>query len=199
MMRKFLILLSFVFVTLMCAVTSNCGGSSSSSGDGPYNVVGNWQTTAPISGAGSAPFVGVINSQGLALFFGDSAPDLNDIDYVGDTWELPTISGASSFSGTTSLYAAPYSLLPGGGAVQTVSMQGNVTSASSITGKNSDGTFTLSAYSPLTGSVTAFSGTTVGYIGAVGDLGGFGMVFAASGSGQSMSFNGSQGFTVSVL
>jgi len=172
----------------------NCGGSSSSSsgggnGGGPYDVVGNWQTNLNASGE-SVPFVGVINSQGQALLFGDAVPDLQDIDYVGDTWQLPTITGASSFSGTTSIYAVLGTQLPGGGTVDTVSMQGTVNSATSITGKSSSGSVTLSAYSPLTGSVTAFSGNTSGWF----DENGFNLAFKPTGSGQSMSFTGSNNF-----
>ncbi len=190
-MRKLVLSLSFTALVFMCAMLINCGGSSSSSGGGngggPYDVVGNWQTNV-ISGGESVPFVGVINSQGQALLFGDVVPDMQDIDYVGDTWELPTITGASSFSGNTSMYAALGTQLPGGGTVDTVSMQGTVNSATSITGKNSGGSFTLSSYSPLTGSVTAFSGTTAGWFAYAY---GYAMAFTPSGSGQSMSFTGS--------
>ncbi len=192
-MRKFVLSLSFISLVFMCAMLTNCGSSSSSSsvgtGGGPYNVVGNWQTNVT-AGGGSVPFVGVINSQGLALLFGDVVPDMEDIDYVGDTWELPTITGASSFSGTTSMYAALGTQLPGGGTVDTVSMQGTVNSATSISGKNSDGSFTLSAYSPLSGSATAFSGKTSGWF----DENGFNLAFTPTGSGQSMSFTGSNTF-----
>ena len=192
-MRKFVLSFSFVILPFVCASLTSCGGSSGSggggNGGGPYDVVGNWQTTVGTSG-GSIPFVGVINSQGQALLFGDAMPGMQDIGYVADTWELPTITGVGSFSGTTSLYAALGTQLPGGGTVDTVSMQGKVISATSITGQNSNGNFTLSAYSPLTGSVTAFSGKTSGYFDEVG----FDLTFTPTGSGQSMSFTGSNAF-----
>jgi len=190
MMRKFFLPCSFVVLVFMCAMLTNCGSSSGSggggTGGGPYNVAGNWQVNVNVSGQ-SVPFVGVINAQGQALLFGDAVPGLPDIAYVRDTWQLPTITGASSFSGTTSLYAEMGTLLPDGSTVDTVSMQGTVNSATSITGKNSNGTFTLTAFSPLTGSVTAFSGLTSGYI----NTNGFDLTFTPAGSGQSMSFTGS--------
>ncbi len=125
MKRKFVLFLSFISLVFMGAMLTNCGGSSSNSGGGgngggPYNVVGNWQTTLSTSGE-SVLFVGVINSQGQALLFGDVVPNMEDTEYVGDTWELPTITGASSFSGMTSMYAALGTQLPGGGAVDTIS------------------------------------------------------------------------------
>jgi hypothetical protein len=193
MTHKFALSLSIVCLALIAVVTMSCGGSSSSgggTGGGPYNVVGIWQTTLSGS-AGSTSFVGAINSQGLALLFADNPADPA---FVGDTWELPTITGASSFSGMTSLYAEPGTQLPWGGTVQTISMQGNVNSATSITGKNSNGSFTLSPYSPLTRSVTAFTGAMVGEIEGGANI--FRLTFAPGGSGQSMNFSGSGGFCV---
>jgi len=196
-MRKLFLSFSFVILAFLCAVLTNCGSSSGSggggTGGGPYDVVGNWQTNVNTS-VGAIPFVGVINSHGQALLFGDAIPDMQDISYVGDTWEMPTITGASSFSGTTFLYAALGSQLPGGGTVEIVSMQGKVNSATSITGQNSNGSFTLKAFSPLTGSVTAFSGRTSGYF----DANGFDLTFTPTGSGQSMSVTGSNTFGCDV-
>jgi hypothetical protein len=193
MSRNIVLSLSLVCLALIGVMTMSCGGSSSSgggTGSGPYDVVGNWQTTLSGS-AGSASFVGAINSQGLAVLFADNPADP---EFVGDTWELPTITGASSFSGMTSLYAEPGTQLPWGGTVQTISMQGTVNSTTSITGENSNGSFTLSPYLPLTRSVTALTGAMVGEIEGGADI--FRLTFATGGSGQSMNFSGSGGFCV---
>jgi len=95
MLRNIALSISLLCLLAICAITINCGGSSSNGGGGgtggPYDVVGDWQLTLSTSGAIG---YGVINSSGQALFF----------DNIGETLELPTITGVSSFSGTVTLF-----------------------------------------------------------------------------------------------
>jgi len=193
MPRRIAPVISLVCLALICLATPNCGSSSRSSASTPYDVVGNWQFTVSTD-SGSVGYLGGIDSQGTSLFF---APALNGAGmvvnpsaFVGDTWELPTITGASSFSGTSTLYAAPGTQLPSGGTSQTLSSQGTVASDSSISVTNSSGTFTLTSATPFTGTVKALSGVTTGVLNGETGPGPWQLAFTqASGGGQSMSFN----------
>lgn len=187
MWRAVLSVLLLVCLALMSVVAMSCGGSSTSGsgGGGPYNVAGTWQTT--LSGtAGSALFVGAIATSGAASFFATDNPG-----FIGDTWQLPSITGVSSFSGETTLYAAPGTQLPWGGTSQTVAVQGKVNSSTSITVTNSNGSFNLAA-SSLTGSVSALSGAMTGVMndgtqnGPIFSVGFFGDYFNSSGSATCM-------------
>jgi len=181
------LLVPLVATGLICLVAINCGGSGNSggsSGGGPYDVVGNWTITLNYSTGGSSVGYGTIDSSGRALFFGTTLAG----DY-GQTLELPTITGASSFSGDMTSYAE---LGTGGGQV-TVSCQGKVNSAASITGTfsgGSSGTFSLSPYAPLSGAATAFTDIRAGYIVSTG-MNLYYFTFSKSGTHQSMSFTAS--------
>jgi len=180
MLRAILSLLSLACLALMCALATNCGGSSGSGGGGctggPYDVVGDWTLNVTGSGGGSGP--GLINSAGLAVFFENSVPLV--------TVTLPAITGTCSFTGTATAYAA-------NGQTATDTVQGNVNSATSISGKISNGnTFSLVPNTPLTGSVTALSGS-----GWEGELEGetiglLPLTFTPSGNYQSMSVAGTE-------
>jgi len=167
-------------------MTTNCGSSSKSNnggggtGGGPYDVVGDWQITVSGNG-GSTTGYGVINSSGLALFF----------DSLGESLELPTITGASSFSGTITVTEP-------GGLSSSASAQGNVSSATSLSGTvsgNGSGTFSASSYSPVT-SVKALSGSLLGESEGISILAE--LTFTSSGSNSSMSFTGTSGITCLV-
>ena len=121
-----------------------------------------WGLEGTLSFNGSSSNIaGVINTQGQAVFFDDSPINVDPAS--GSVTVLPTITGACSFSGAVTAYLAP----PPGG-TSTGSSQGNVNSATSIsataTVASRTGTFTLSSFSPLTGSVAALSGSQVGAI-----------------------------------
>jgi hypothetical protein len=184
MWRAMLSLLLLVCIALMSVVAMSCGSSSSpgSGGGGPYNVVGTWQTTLSGTG-GSASFVGAIGSSGAAVFFATDNPE-----FIGDTWQLPSITGVSLFSGETTLYAAPGTELPWGGTSQTVSVQGKVNSSTSISVANSNGSFNLVASSLLPSTVSGFSGVMTGVMndgmqdGPIFSLNFYGLNFNSSGS-----------------
>jgi hypothetical protein len=175
MLRNVVLSLSLLCLLAICALTINCGGSSNSNttnGGGPYDVVGDWQINLSGSG-GSTGGYGVINSSGEALFF----------DSVGETLELPTITGASSFSGTVTLFDP-------GDIITTASVQGTVNSATSISGTlsgNLSATASATSYSPVT-SVTALTGAMTGQSlsGVFVDL-----TLTPTGTNSSMSFTGS--------
>ncbi|HTW58577.1 MAG TPA: hypothetical protein VMD99_10615 [Terriglobales bacterium] len=201
MLRTCLLSLCLLCLAAWCAIAVGCGGSSSAPNancaGGPYNVAGDWQTTFT-SGSASLTGYGVINSSGLALFFDNSAPGFQ----TGDTLELPSITGACYFSGSFISYGEPGSVQSGSTAVVTDSAQGNVTSATSITGTFSgttSGKFTMAPSTPLSGSPVALSGTltaqsqgafTNGEMLALLKLN---LTFAPTGTGASMSFSGSDG------
>jgi len=195
MARDFRLFLSFACLALAAAVTFGCGGGSLSplpSGcTGPYDVVGPWQGTLTNASGNSVALYGAIDSAGMALFFNNSKPFA-----TGDTAELPTITGACSFSGNMVVYAEP-----GGqhsGKVETDSAQGNVNSPTSITasfiysGTSYSGSISLSSFSPLNGTVTALQGSMLGASGAV--INGQAVLWPltfTTGPGADMSFTGS--------
>jgi hypothetical protein len=179
MLRKCLLLLSTVsLAALMCVSTISCGSSSSSTikpcTGGPFNVVGDWNGTF-VSSGGTTNVVGAIDTSGLALFF----------DPTGDVALLPSITGTCSFSGSDTLFS---SVIDGGGFVSGTA-QGNVNSATAISGSETAGgnTISLTAFSPLTGSATALSGTKTGETGGGGDF--LNLTFTPT-TGSNMSFTG---------
>jgi len=88
-----------VVLTLLGATINSCGGGSGSGGvggnNGPYSVVGNWQASCSAAVGATTSGYGAIDSSGLAAFF----------DTSGDIVQLPTITGAKSFSGNVTAYA----------------------------------------------------------------------------------------------
>jgi len=190
MLGRLVLFLSFASLVLIGALTISCGGSSSSTTKactgGPFNVVGDWQFTANFSGGGGSTLVyGAIDAAGLALFF----------DSTGDTVELPTLTGACSFSGSLTAYTAPNIVPP---AVAVDSVQGNVTSDTAITGSFSGasaGTITGIPLSPLTGSVGALAGPMIGDMEGVDD---FISVGVTPTTGNSMSFAGTDAFGCAI-
>ena len=194
MFRKFLLPLCLICLAAWCAVSLACGGSSNSTTTckgGPYAVVGDWQITVNQTGGASVTGYGAIDSTGLALFFDNSLTTGN----TGDTLEMPTISGACSFSGNITDYEEPGG--PLSGQMVTDSAQGNVTSATALngtfTGNGVSGTFSGASFSPLSGAAGVVIGQKTGSVqGAVNGQGILlPLTFAASGTGNSMSFSGS--------
>ncbi|HWZ83920.1 MAG TPA: hypothetical protein VNW47_14915 [Terriglobales bacterium] len=138
-------------------MTISCGGSSNSGSGGPFNVVGSWQVNFNFDVGATATGFGAINSAGLGAF----------LDTSGNIVVLPTITGASSFSGNLTAYAVNPTFFPNGTPVETDTAQGKVNSATSITGTfasstTSSGTFSISPYSALSGAPVALSGTLHG-------------------------------------
>jgi hypothetical protein len=195
--------ISLVCLALICIATPNCGSSSTSSTSTPYDVVGNWQFTASTT-SGSVLYLGGIDSQGTSVFFAPGVYGtgvVNPSVFVGDTWELPTITGASSFSGVSTLYAAPGTQLPSGNTSQTMPSEGTVTSDSSISLTNSSGSLTLTSATPLTETVSGLSGAVTGVLNdGMGGGSSWPLAFtqASGGSIQSMSFSFSGVATCSV-
>lgn len=195
MLRKIILLLSLVSLAMIAVISISCASSSTSGSKsctgGPYDIVGNWQVNLTSSG-GSDTLYGAIDSAGLALAFDNNSAQQS----TGDTIELPTLIGTCSFSGTVNAYAEPTSI------VQTplsLTASGNVTSTTSITGSYSGsatGTLTATSFKPLTGSVTALTGTVTGE--GEGSPNGmpvlYPFTFTATGSGA----NSNMSFTTSL-
>jgi hypothetical protein len=159
MSRKLVWLFSSAVLALLCAITSSCGGSSSSGGGngGPFDVKGNWQASFSPDFGNTGSASGVISSSGLGAFF----------DGSGDIVQLPTVTGASSFSGNLTTYAVNGTFFSGGGVTLTDTAQGSVNSASSITGSftgTPSGTFSLAPFSPSGGTVVPITGAMNGRI-----------------------------------
>jgi hypothetical protein len=194
-------LLSLVCLALFCIAAPNCG--SSYPANTPHNVVGNWQSTVSTN-SGSVLYLGSIDSHGTSLFFAPNVIGVGVVNpsaFAGDSWELPTITGASSFSGSSTLYAAAGTQLPSGGTSQTLSSQGTVVSDSSITLTNSSGNFTFTPAAPLSETVEALSGVTTGWLNDGMQGGPYWELAFTPGSGggsQSMSFTTSGVATCSV-
>jgi hypothetical protein len=179
--------LCFVGLVLVGALTISCGNSSSGAKPctgGPYNVLGDWQITVTATGGSPVAGYGAIDSAGLALFF----------DSLGDTLQLPALTGTCAFSGSVNFYSVP-GPPPNGGVEVTDTITGNVNSATSITGSfagtgNPSGTISAAPYTQLTGSVTAVSGSKTGTV--QGSFNGTPVLlpttFTPAGSNNSMSF-----------
>jgi hypothetical protein len=197
MLRNLVLSLSLLCLLAICAMTINCGSSSSSNSGGvqncsggPFNVVGDWNITLS-GGGGSVSGPGVINTAGLAVFFQTT----NTVPAPGDTAVFPAITGASCFSGTATAYGTPLS----GGGSMTDTVTGNVNSATSITGTLSNGSsFIMASGSPLTGSVLPLSGSYLGEIEGALTPAIWQLTFTPTGAGSSMSFSGSDGASCDV-
>jgi hypothetical protein len=140
-------------------MTISCGGSSNSGsgGGGPFNVVGDWQVNFNFDVGATATGFGAINSDGLGAF----------LDTSGNIVVLPTVTGASSFSGNLTAYAVNPTFFSNGTPVETDTAQGKVNSATSVTGTFvsstvPSGTFFAGPYSALNGAPVAPSGTLHG-------------------------------------
>jgi hypothetical protein len=151
-------LLSIAIFTLLGAIAVSCGGSSNPGGNGgPYIVAGDWRANFSPEIGNTVSAVGAINSAGLGALF----------DTSGNIVQLPIITGATSFSGNLITYALNGSPFAGGTYIITETAQGNVSSATSITGTftgSSAGSFSVSPFSPVSGSVVPVSGTMNGKI-----------------------------------
>jgi len=192
MSRKFALFLSFACLAVIAALTVACGKSASNNifktcTGGPYNVVGDWQITVQDNGGGSITGYGAIDSSGLALFFDNNAL----ANSTGDTLQLPQLTGACSFSGNLTAYAAPNPL---GSTVVTDPVQGNFSSATSMSASftgSPSGTISANPFIPLSGSPTAFSGSPfTGEVNGSFSLGGvlLQLNFTPTGTGASMTF-----------
>lgn len=190
MFPKFVFSVLVVSLLAWCALTIACGSSSSKSTTctgGPYKVVGDWQVTVSQTNGVSVSGYGAIDSAGLALFF-DNAVATG----TGDTLEMPNLTGTCSFSGNIEDFAEPGG--PSSGQTVTDTAQGNVTSASALSGtfsgNGSSGSFSASSFSPLTGTASVVVGSKTGTV--QGALNGqavlLPLTFSASGTGDSMSF-----------
>jgi hypothetical protein len=196
MLRNFVLSLFLLCLLAICAMTINCGGSSSSNNGGqncsggPFNVVGDWTLTLS-GGGGSVSGPGVINTAGLAVFFQTT----NTVPAPGDTAVFPAIAGASCFSGTATSYGTPGS--GGGSASDTVT--GTVNSDTSISGTLSNGnSFTMASDSPLSGSVTALSGSYLAEIEGAATAAIWQLTFTPTGTNADMTFSGNDGQSCDV-
>ena len=200
MVRNSLLAVSLLALALIAAFTIACGSSKNTFTQpctGTYNVVGNWQITVTDTGGATVTGYGAIDSTGLALFF-DTNPANGG---TGDTVELPTLTGACSYSGTVTAYAEPGSV--NSGTVVTDSITGNVNSTSSITGSfsgASTGTIALTPFTPLSGTISAITGTKTGEVEGSFATGPFlsTITLIQGGTGASMSFSGTDGQTCNV-
>jgi len=188
-----------VSLVLIAALTVSCSSSSSSitvnpnCTGGPYSIVGNWQVNITPTGATSAIGYGAIDSAGLAVFFDTSPP--NDIGDSGGTLQLPALTGTCYFTG--SIISSPEAGTSG--SIVTDTLQGNVVSATSITGTFSgvsSGSITAVPFTPLSSSATALSGAQTGQIiSGVADT--LTLTFTP-GTGASMSFSGTDTLSCTV-
>lgn len=192
MSREIWLSFSAVWLVAGCVIAIACGGSkiNSSCNGGPYNVVGDWQITVSQSNGTSVSGFGAIDSTGQALFFDNSLTN-----GTGDTLEMPTITGTCSFAGNITDFEQPGGPFSGQSVVDTAN--GNVTSATAITGtfsgNGSSGTFSASTFSPLTGTVGTVIGPKTGEVqGTINNQAVLlPLTFSATGTGDSMSFSGS--------
>lgn len=192
MSREIWLSFSAVWLVAGCVIAIACGGSkiNSSCNGGPYNVVGDWQITVTQTSGASVSGYGAIDSNGLALFFDNSATN-----GTGDILELPSITGGCSFSGNITDYEEPGGPFSGQSVVDTA--KGNVTSASAMTGtfigSVSTGSFSASTFSPLTSAVSVMIGPKTGEVeGKINsDSILLPLTFSATGTGNGMNFTGS--------
>jgi len=167
MLRALVLWLSCVFAGVLCM---SCGSSGSGGGAGPFNVVGDWQVHFTADVGATTTGYGAIDSAGLAAF----------IDTSGNIVKFPAITGANSFSGTVTAYAVNGTSFPGGNVTVTDTAQGDVNSATSITGTltgTPSGSFSIT---PLNSSVVAISGAMQGKVIGFSDT--LSLTFSSNGS-----------------
>jgi len=162
-----------------------------------YNVAGDWMLSVSSNGA-TTTGPGAISTAGLALFFEPSSEPAG----AGDTAILPAITGGSNcFSGLIYSYDTPAT----GGNTGKANAQGSINSATSISGSfqntsdGTTGTFALAPNSPLTGSVTALTGS--GWLGEIegattADI--LQITLTASGTNSGMTLQGTDGTNCTV-
>jgi hypothetical protein len=144
----------FLVVLLVLAFSgSNCGSSSSHFGGmQPFNVTGTWQLNFSAIVGESNFGDGAIDSAGVAAFF----------DLGGNIYQMPAISGASTFSGPFTVNSVNGAFFTGGSPVITGSAQGTVASATAIQGNfttpSVTGTFTAAPSAQLSGGNVPLSG-----------------------------------------
>jgi hypothetical protein len=159
-LHKSLWMLAVALLVFIATLSIGCGSSNPTTVcTGPYNVVGPWQITVNTSSA-TVKGYGAIDSAGLALFFDNTQPGS-----AGDTLQMPTLTGACSFSGNVTEYSEPGG--PRSGVVLTDAVEGNVTSSTAISGTltgSPTGTVSLTSFSPLPGAVAAVSGAKTGAV-----------------------------------
>lgn len=182
MAGKVVLLLSLAILISLGAITVSCSSSSGSGGStGPFNVVGNWQANFSANVGATASGYGAIDSSGLGAFF----------DTSGNIVQLPTITGAKSFSGNLTAYAVNGTFFSGGTVMVTDAAQGTVNSATSIAGTftgSPSGSFTVAPFSPLSGSAVPLSGTVQGRITGFSDT--LQLTFSPGGSFTGADFAG---------
>jgi hypothetical protein len=147
----------FLVVPLVLAfLSSNCGSSSSHVGMQPFDVAGTWQLNFSAIVGESNFGNGAIDSAGVAAFF----------DLGGNIYQMPAISGASTFSGPFTVNSVNGTFFNGGNPVITGSAQGTVTSATTIQGSFTTpgvtGTFTATPSAQLNGGNVPLSGAYKG-------------------------------------
>jgi hypothetical protein len=186
-LHKSLWLLALAILVFIAGLSIGCGSSSNliMPCTGSYNLVGPWQITVTTS-SGTVKGYGAIDSAGLALFFDNAQPAS-----TGDTLQMPTLTGACSFSGNVTEYSEPGG--PRSGVVLTDAVGGNVTSSTAISGTltgSPTGTISVASFSPLTGAVTAVSGAKTGAV--QGAFNGqpvlLALTFTPSGTSNNMNF-----------
>lgn len=189
MLRKLAWLLPLVALLLIGAMTVSCSSSSSSTTvnpnctGGPYDIVGNWQITVTPSGVTPVTGYGAIDTAGLAVFFDTAASTGN----TGATLQLPALTGTCYFTGNIVSSPLPSSEAP----TVTDTLQGNVVSATSITGTFSgvsSGTVAATPLTPLSDSPTALTGALKGLPQGITDT--LSLTFSATTPGVSMNFTG---------
>ncbi|HKI25884.1 MAG TPA: hypothetical protein VKA07_06135 [Candidatus Sulfotelmatobacter sp.] len=188
MLRKLALVVSFACLVFVAAMIVSCGSSKTHLGTmctgGPFNVVGDWQGTLTTNGT-NQNLAGVINSQGQALFFDSDSLASHD-PASGSVAALPAITGACSFSGTATGYGA----FGVAGGTTSGAVSGNVNSASSISGtitvNSVQSSFSLTSFSPLTGTPTSLAGNLGGAI--EGAAPGLLPLTFTPGSGNNMTF-----------
>ena len=153
-----------IFVTALISLLCSCGGGSGGSGNSApttANVQGEWSGSYSISGvASSTPITAVIESGGFGFF----------LDSSGVIYVLPVLNGSTTVTGTITAYAPLGYTFTDGHTQDQFNLTGTA-SDTSITGtfggNGETGTFTLSKYTPFSGTPSIISGSYQGfYIGS---------------------------------
>lgn len=149
--------IGLVLSALVLTACGGGGGGSSNSGPTTANVQGTWSGSYSINGGPSNVAVTAAIVQGGYGFFYDS---------TGTVYVLPSLSGSTTLSGTLTAYAPHGMTFPNGQTQEQFSVTGTASSTSisgTFSGNGETGSFSLSPFTPFSGTPSIVAGQWQGY------------------------------------
>ena len=156
---KYLVLLAAALLVGCNGSNSSSGSTSSSTGNDPvtFLIQGTWNGSYSISGGpANVAVTSVIAQSGYGFFY----------DSSGYVYVLPTLNGGPFMSGTLTAYAPAGTTFTNGQTTEQFTVTGTVSNmniSGSFTGNGETGSFTLTRYTPFSGTPSIVAGQWQGY------------------------------------